>query len=140
MSPYEILVEAHSGIRYLVLLAGVIAVAYALYGMASRPAWSKLADQMAAAFIWTTRINLILGILLWIWRLVEFGWATLGTTYGIVHPLLMIAALGVLEAMNARRRRATADADKWRLMLMGTGIPLLLIAAGVYVVTMMPPM
>lgn len=140
MSPYTILVEAHSGIRYLVLLVGVVAVVYALYGMMSRPAWSTLAGQIAAAFVWVTRINLIIGVVLWIWRLAQFGWATLGTTFGIVHPLLMIAALGVMEAMNARRKRATEDSDKWRLLLMGTGIPLLLIALGVYVVTMMSPM
>jgi hypothetical protein len=140
MSPYAIFVEAHSGIRYLVLLVGVIAVAYAIYGVASRPAWSNLAGQIGAAFMWITRINLLIGIILWVWKLIQFGWVTLGTTFGILHPLLMFAALGVLEAMAARRGRATNDSDKWRLLLIGTGVPLILIALGVYVATMMPVM
>lgn len=137
MSPYTIFFEAHSGIRYLVLLVGVVAVAYALYGMMSRPAWSNLANRIGATFVWVTRINLIIGIVLWIWKLVQFGWVTLGTNLGIIHPLLMFAALGVMEAMAARRGRATNDSDKWRLLLIGTLVPLLLIAAGVYVATMM---
>jgi len=140
MNPYSIFVEAHSGIRYLVLVIGVIAVAYAAYGMVSRPAWSNLANQIAAAFVWITRINLIIGIILWVWKLSQFGWASLGTTFGILHPLLMIAALGVMEALDARRKRQTGDSDKWRLLLIGSTVPLILIALGVYVVTLMPVM
>lgn len=140
MSPYAIFVEAHSGLRYLVLLAGVIAVGYAIYGVATRLAWSNLANQIAAVFVGVTRINLLIGIILWIWKLVQFGWASLGTTFGILHPLLMIAALGVMEAMDARRKRQTVDSDKWRLLLIGTGVPLILIALGVYVATLMPLM
>lgn len=143
MSPeqiYVILFQAHSGIRYLVLLAGVIAVGYAIYGMATRQAWNNFANQIAAVFAGVTRINLLIGIILWIWKLVQFGWALLGISFGILHPLLMIAALGVMEALNARRNRQTVDSDKWRLLLMGTGIPLILIALGVYVATLMPRM
>jgi hypothetical protein len=138
MDPYVILREAHSGIRYLVLLVGVIAVAYAIYGMASRPAWSKLADQIGMAFMWVARINVMIGIVMWIWRFAVGGWLPLGTTFGILHPLLMLAGIGMMEGLAGRRGRATTDAEKWRLLLIGTVGPLLLIAAGVYVATLMP--
>jgi hypothetical protein len=136
MDPYNILVEAHSGIRYLVFLAGAVALIYAIYGIATRPAWSVTAERIAAFFVWTTRINLILGLVVWLWRLSIVGLDAMGLERGILHPLCMFAALGAMEALSARRRRTVAaNGSPWQLFLIGTLVPLVLISIGVYIVT-----
>lgn len=130
MSPYLILVMAHSGIRYLVVLVGIIAVLYAAYGLIARPAWSSAANYVHLAFSWVVRINFLLGAILWVWGQ---AW-TRGIALAVTHPLLMIAAVALTEMLMVRRKKASGDRDTWRLFLAGTGLPLLFILVGVVVV------
>ena len=130
MSPYLILVMAHSGIRYLVVLVGVIAVLYALYGLLARQPWSSAANSVHLAFSWVVRINVLLGLILFVWG----QWWNGSTAIAITHPLLMIVAVALTEMLMARRKRATGDRDTWRLFLAGTVLPLFFIIVGVVVV------
>ena len=130
MEPYQILVMAHSGIRYLVLLVGIIAVVHALYGLMARAAWSSAANYVHLAWSWVVRINVLLGLILFVWGQ---AWNNI-PAIAMVHPLLMIIAVGLTEMFMARRKKATGDRDTWRMFLAGTLLPLLSILVGVWVV------
>ena len=58
------LLYAHSGIRYLILLAGVATVVYGLYGWATRRPYDKVMRALGAAFAGTLDLQILLGLLL----------------------------------------------------------------------------
>lgn len=59
-----ILVYAHSGLRYLVLLAGVLVLGYALYGAATRREYDKPMRVLGGIFAGSLHLNLLLGLAL----------------------------------------------------------------------------
>ena len=56
------LVYMHSGIRYLVLLAGVLCVGYAFYGAFTKRAYDKTMRILAAAFAGSVHLNVLVGM------------------------------------------------------------------------------
>jgi hypothetical protein len=92
----DILVEAHSGIRWLVLvgLAATVVVGFARSERELNEPWLR---WVAIAF----DIQVALGILLY---LVNRGWAQ-GSFIAVVHPIGMIVALGIFHAGLSRGRR-----------------------------------
>jgi len=60
------LVEAHSGWRYLVILVLAIAVIRALWGWLRQGDWGSLDNRLGIATSIVVDIQLLLGIVLWI--------------------------------------------------------------------------
>ena len=58
------LLNAHSGLRYLILLGGVLTVLYAIYGVASGRAYDKTIRILASSFVGTIHLQLLLGLAL----------------------------------------------------------------------------
>ena len=56
--------NAHSGLRYLILLAGVLTVLYAMYGVASGRAYDKAIRILATSFAGTIHLQILLGLAL----------------------------------------------------------------------------
>ena len=54
--------NAHSGLRYLILLAGVLTVLYAMYGVASGRAYDKVIRILATSFAGTIHLQILLGL------------------------------------------------------------------------------
>ena len=59
-----ILVYAHSGLRYLVLLAGILVIGYALYGAFTRRDYDKTMRILGGVFAGSTHLNVLLGLAL----------------------------------------------------------------------------
>ena len=55
---------AHSGLRYLVLLAGVLALGYALYGAVAGRTYDRTMFRLARAFAGLIHLQLLLGVAL----------------------------------------------------------------------------
>ena len=55
---------AHSGLRYLVLLAGVLTLGYALYGAVAGLTYDRTMLRLARAFMALTHLQLLLGVAL----------------------------------------------------------------------------
>ena len=53
---------AHSGLRYLVLLTGLLLIAYCLFGLATRRPFDKPARILGAAFSGTLDLQILLGV------------------------------------------------------------------------------
>ena len=58
------MMNAHSGLRYLILLGGVLTVLYAAYGMVSGRAYDKTIRILATSFVGTIHLQLLLGLAL----------------------------------------------------------------------------
>ena len=58
------LLNAHSGLRYLILLAGVLTLLYASYGVVSGRAYDKTIRILASSFAGTIHLQLLLGLAL----------------------------------------------------------------------------
>jgi heme A synthase len=56
------LFAAHSGVRYLVLLVGLIAFGYAVYGAATRKPYDRAMLGLARAFAGLTHLQILLGV------------------------------------------------------------------------------
>lgn len=91
-----LLVSAHSGLRWLVLLAVVATAIWALgRGREVVPDWPRWVGILVAA-------QVVLGLVLY---LVNGGWRQ-GWFIAAWHPVAMIAALGAFQVGVARAREA----------------------------------
>jgi hypothetical protein len=93
------LFHAHSGLRYLVLLAGLVLVAYCLFGLATRRPYTKAVRILGAVFSGLLDLQILLGLVLvltWPWYPALIG-----------HIVMMLLAAGVAHgALVVNRKRA----------------------------------
>ncbi|CAN5799802.1 hypothetical protein BH20GEM1_BH20GEM1_12450 [soil metagenome] len=105
----DILFSAHSGVRYLVLLAGLVALAWFVWGLAAGRPFTRPAPALLAIFIRTLDIQVLLGLALLI------GGRRPPGIWG--HVALMLSAMAFVHVIDKRRRRKP-----------GYGLPLLAVA------------
>jgi heme A synthase len=92
------LLHAHSGLRYLVLLAGVLALGYALWGMVSKRPYDKGMRILGTSFAGLLHLQVLLGFFLLV--------------SGVFQPMLighiflmLIAAVVAQIPVSVMRRR-----------------------------------
>lgn len=116
------LYQAHSGLRYLVLLAGVAALVALLIDLSAKRQ-SSAARALSAAFTGLLDLQVLLGI----------GLVIGGVYYGALmgHLMMMILAVGAAHATSILAKREP-DARKATIArLAGVFAALVLIAVGV---------
>lgn len=111
----------HSGIRYLVLLAAVAALAYLLYGMVTRRPFDKLAGALTGAYVGLMDVQVLTGILLYL--LIPSYPQLLG------HVVMMLAAVSTAHVANIMNKRR--EAKTYGLALGGVVVSLVLIVGGI---------
>jgi hypothetical protein len=114
---------AHSGVRYLVLLAGVIAVGYLGYAAATRRQVDAMSRRVTAAFTGLLDLQILLGLVLLLQ--IPFYASLSG------HLTMMIAAAVVAHAVVIVNRRRPAGEQSNALLLGGVVAAILLIAGGI---------
>ena len=92
------LMNAHSGLRYLILLAGVLTVLYAAYGVASGRAYDKTMRVLASSFAGTIHLQLLLGLAL------LFSGLFQPAVMGHLFMMLFAAAAAQIPVSVMRRR------------------------------------
>ncbi|MFO7548147.1 MAG: hypothetical protein R6X29_04650 [Acidimicrobiia bacterium] len=99
----EILVQIHSWLRWVVLvgLIGSIVLAFVRHG--SSTAWTDGADRPYSLAAVAVDIQIALGIVVWLGTQAWSG----NAFFGFVHPVAMLAAVGVIHAGLGRARKAT---------------------------------
>ena len=104
---YNILVAAHSGIRWIVVLMAVIVLIKTLIGWLGSQDYTKLDRQLWLGLVNSAAIQLLLGIVMVIWLLVSgLGFGGVFGLYG-EHILTNIIAIAIL--MYAARFKKLAD-------------------------------
>jgi hypothetical protein len=129
----DILREAHSGWRYLVILAAVVVIVKMLIGWLSAGKWSSLDRQLGMIFVSVLDIQFLLGIVLWI---MLGGWSLPGSYVPAwEHPVTMILAIAAAHGFWSAARKREPDSTKFRIATLGFIVSGLLIAVGVARVT-----
>ncbi|HYP42158.1 MAG TPA: hypothetical protein VEX13_17510 [Chloroflexia bacterium] len=105
------LIEVHSVFRWVVLLVAVAAIALAILSALGRREWDGLIDRTAFFFTLAMDIQLLIGLVLW---LVESRWSSSDPALTWLHPLAMLAAVGLAHVGRVRSDRATASAERGR--------------------------
>lgn len=116
-----ILFYAHSGIRYLVLLAAIAAVAYLAYGVATGRPFDKLAGALAGAYVGLMDLQVLTGVLLYL--LIPSYPQLLG------HVVMMLAAVTVAHVANVMNKRR--EAKSFGVALGGVVVSLILVVLGI---------
>jgi len=112
---------AHSGIRYLVLLAGLAAFVYLLYGLVSRRDFDKLANALTGAYVGLMDVQVLFGILLYL--LIPSYPQLLG------HVVMMLAAVSVGHVANIMNKRR--EKKSYAVAFVGVALSLVLIIGGI---------
>ncbi|MGA9520182.1 MAG: hypothetical protein WBV82_01885 [Myxococcaceae bacterium] len=115
------LLHAHSGIRYLVLLAAVVAIAYFAYGLATKKPVTRAVRILGAIYVGLLDLQVLLGL----------GVIAMGLWYPALagHVTMMVLAAAVAHVMTAKNRRLPQPG--YTLPLIGVGVSLLLIIGGI---------
>lgn len=123
----EILFHAHSGLRYLVLLAGVLALAYAAFGFATKRPFDRTGRILAASFTGLVDLQVLLGLIL------LFLWPFYGALIG--HITMMVLAAATAHATGIANRRRPEAVRSFGILAGGVALALLFIIAGIMAIS-----
>lgn len=119
---YANLLWVHSWTRYVVVLALLLAVGMAAYGLLAKRSFSPLVNSVRHWTATIAHIQLIIGVLLYFKSpLVQFFWSenadsTEVTFFGSWHALLMLVAIVVLTIGSAKAKRRPTDGEQYQTM------------------------
>ena len=117
------LFAAHSGLRYLVLLAGLFVIVQALVGILGKREYSTAMARLAAAFTGLLHLQVLTGMAVLFTR--PFHTAIIG------HLFLMLAAAAVAQFTGSVVKRRPREEKSYGPHLVGAAVALGLVAAGV---------
>jgi hypothetical protein len=119
-----VLFHAHSGLRFLVLLAALAALAYFAFGLATRRPVGRAVRAFGSTFVGLLDLQILLGVAL----ALSGRWypALIGH---LVMMLLAAIAAHVLLVINRRRAR-----PGFALPFAAIGVALALIIGGIYAI------
>jgi FtsH-binding integral membrane protein len=117
------LLYAHSGLRYLVLLAGILVIGYASYGVATKRQYDKTMRILAAAFTGLIDLTVIFGLANLFSR--SF-YPQLGGHIG----MMVLAAVGAHVVFGVMKRRPPEERT-YAPHIVGTLVVLGIIAFGI---------
>lgn len=115
----DALFAAHSGLRYLVLLAGLVALVWFVWGLGTNRPFSRPAPAMLAVFVGLLDLQVLMGIVLLI------GGHRPPGIWG--HVACMVLAVGFANGMKKSSRKSTG----YGRPLLGVAGALALIVVGI---------
>lgn len=141
MNAYFILLKAHGGFRWLVLLLVVVVTVKSLIGLFGNGRYQKLDNILAASFVGTMHLQLLLGLILYFIsplateaRAVGFGNMMADPIlrfWGMEHLVVMILAIAAAQAGRTISKKAEDDSVKFRFQAIFFGVSLLLMLFGI---------
>jgi hypothetical protein len=119
----QALFHAHSGLRFLVLLAAVIAIAVLAWGWARRRGYTGASPASVTLFVGVLDLQVVIGVALTF--LSPFYGALMG------HLVMMLAAAAAVHALSAYARRRADGRQAHAIALAGVAVALLLVVGGI---------
>lgn len=117
------LFAAHSGLRFLVLLAGLFVILYALVGHFGKREYSAAMGRLAAAFTGLLHLQVLTGLAVLFTR--PFYNSIIG------HLFLMLLAAAVAQLTGSVVKRRPQAEKTYGPHLVGAAVALGLVAAGI---------
>lgn len=138
MNAYSILLEAHSGLRWLVLLLAVVVIFKSLAGMFSGLKYGKTDNILAASYVGTLHLQVLLGLILYFFLspittgsiFSDFGSAMKNPElrfWAVEHISMMILAVIAAQIGRSKAKKESRDAVRFRIQVIAFGISILLI-------------
>ncbi|TRW25236.1 hypothetical protein FMM05_07985 [Flavobacterium zepuense] len=131
---YSTLLIAHSLLRWLVVLSLLYSIYRGWLGSSRQIAFTKADNSLRHWTATIAHIQLMLGIVLYTQSpMVKFYFTDYEDTsgealfFGIIHIILMLAAIVIITIGSAKAKRQSTDSQKFRTMLTYFGIGLLII-------------
>ncbi len=119
----NILFHAHSGLRYLVLLAGVLSLGYSLVAMLRNRPWDKPGRILLSSFVGLLDLQVLLGIVLIFVRVFfPMLWG---------HLVMMILAAVVAHIAAGVNKRRAPEAQSHLVAVLGSAGALILVIGGI---------
>lgn len=116
----------HSWLRYAVFLIGIMALGYALRGAVGKMEYRKVMWDLAAAFTFSLYLQIVLGFFLIFATTNRFFDRYLG-----LHMVLTMVAAAVAQMTYSTNRRRPRDERSYAVHVLGVGLALALVAAGI---------
>jgi MFS family permease len=122
-----VLFHAHSGLRYLVLLAGVLSLGYSLFGMIGGRSWDRPGRILLSSFVGLMDLQVVIGLVL------AFVYVFYPALWG--HLLMMILAAVVGHVAAAVNKRRPPERQSHRTAVLGSATALILIIGGIMAIS-----
>ena len=132
---YTFVLAAHSWLRWVVLIAGAIAVARAIAGAAKRRAWSGADERIGRLFVISLDVQILLGLLLYFLlspitraAMADFG-AAMGNSglrfWAVEHFFGVLVAAAFAHAGRGRTKKIAEHVSRHRVAAIFYGLALL---------------
>jgi hypothetical protein len=117
------LLSAHSGIRYLILLLGLAVIAYATYGLATKRPYDQRMRILASAFTAMLDLQVLVGLI----------YLFTSTFYPQLagHLTMMLLAVAITHVVGAVQRKRAPEQRTYGPHVVATLVVLAIIAFGI---------
>ena len=136
---YTFVLATHNMVRWLVLIVGLIAVVMAFVGWFGRKEWRSTDDKVGLAYTTLLDVNLLLGLLLYIFLspVTKAAFANFGAAMGdsllrffaVEHIFGMIVAIALAHVGRSRSKKASDSVKKYRTVAIWFALSLVAIFA-----------
>lgn len=138
---YTLFLHLHSTLRWLILAVVLVVIIKSILGMANKSTYAKLDNALAASFVGTMHLQLLIGLIMYFFvspittsALSDFGGA-MGNSelrfWAVEHITIMIAAVVFAQIGRTKSKKKTEDSQKYKLQVIFFGISLVLMLAGI---------
>ncbi|MFZ9046341.1 MAG: hypothetical protein ACO2ZZ_10790 [Cyclobacteriaceae bacterium] len=141
MNSYQIVLHAHSGFRWLALIAAVVILLKSIAGLIGNSKYQKLDNILAASFVGTMHLQFLLGLVLYFFlspiteaAFQDFGAAMNNTDlrfWAVEHLFIMVIAIALAQVGRTLSKKAENDKSKFTKQVIFYGISLVLMIAGI---------
>lgn len=138
---YTALLHSHNGLRWLVLLAFIFAIAMTFIGWMKRNGWSKTDSISGLILVILMDIQFLIGIILYAFvspitkaAFSNFGAAMKNSDlrfYAVEHILMMVIALVLVHLGKIKSKRTLVNWKKHRVAAIYYSIALLVVLAAI---------
>jgi hypothetical protein len=121
----------HGELRWLIVAVGLIALVRFGIGWANNGRFGLWDNRLWLAAIWLLRLQLVLGLVLIIWKFAAGIYVGAAWHGPVAHALTLIIAIGLMEMFAARLKRHATDRQKLQTATTAIGVVALLVVIGV---------
>jgi hypothetical protein len=119
----DVVFHAHSGLRYLVLVAALVALVLLVRGRMTGTQYGGAARTAGAVFVGLLDLQLLIGLLLLV--LLPYYPALIG------HIIMMVLAVAIAHGARVAARKAGTEAKRYTWATASIVVPFLLIVGGI---------
>lgn len=122
---FSILLHAHSGLRWLLLIVLLAAIYKAFTGYSGNKPFTQSDNTLRILTVIFTHIQLIIGLILYIQSpLVKLFWSSPGSAitqeapmfFGLFHFIFMLLAVVLITIGSAKTKKKNTDKEKFKTM------------------------